>query len=63
MPCVVGGFVQHGSTCEADHEDDENSEDQRSHRAGYLAPQTVNRLFGPNRSGVHCRSLGVFLVA
>jgi hypothetical protein len=52
MPGVVGGFVQNRGAREADHEDHEDTEQQRCHRADYLAPHTF--LSGPNRSYVHC---------
>ena len=63
MPRVVGGFVQNGSAREANHENHEDTEKQRSHRAGYLAPHTLNRLPGPNRSRVQRRSPDCSLAA
>jgi hypothetical protein len=52
----VGGFVQNGGAGEANHENHEDTEKQRCHRAGYLAPHTLNDRSGPNCSRVHRRS-------
>ena len=56
MTCVVRGFVQSGSTREANRENHEDTEQQRAHRTGYLASRIRYRLTGPDRSHVHRQS-------
>lgn len=60
MPCVVGGFMQSGRASEANQENNEDTEKQRCHSTGYLAPHTLSRISGRNCPSVHHRSSGSF---